>query len=514
MNSASSGLPLNTKISHFEIVEQLGVGGFAYTYKAWDLKLERFVAIKEYFPRDWAIRASDGLTVLPKETAEQSDFEYGLERFLQEARVLAQFNCPNIVSVKEFLQLNGTAYFVMSYEEGQPLDSCMESDQFDMSEEQLERILLGILTGLQVVHTAGYLHRDIKPANIYIRNTGDPVLLDFGAARYTHMQQSKLTAMLTPGYGPIEQYDEAGKQGPWTDFYALGATLYHCLFHVKPPFATTRVLQNPDSTSHFESAIKLGAGKFSVGLLEICDWLLQVNPGDRPQDVQAVLDRFARFEGKFRGQDIQDKTVIVSPRKPRGNYLAAAGILLTSALVLGIVYYRTQITDNEIAPKVAPTEKASSAEPIIVKVLKNGADEQTPETGTVPDGQADVTPSEADGPAAETKSNSSNLTPANVNQLLQEAQEHIDAARYILPAGNNAADLYRLILDNDPDNKEARAGLRLISDFFLQAAETTLAAGAVDQSIKMIKNGLTLTPGHSGLLELEAQALDKKAQLQ
>jgi serine/threonine protein kinase len=290
MSSTHHYLAPGTRIDSFEIGRVLGIGGFGITYKGYDHTLSCDVAIKEYLPSNVALRAGDGITVAPKSDQDQEVYSYGLNRFLDEARILAKFKAPSIVRVSRFLEGNGTAYLIMDYEDGQPLNAYLKG-QGALSEQRLLSIVVPILKGLRDVHAQGYLHRDIKPGNIYLRKNGSPVLLDFGAARQSmEGQTAAVTSMVTPGFAPIEQYNTTGKQGPWTDLYGIGATLYRCISGANPVGAPDRMMAlqagDPDPLS---PAISVGASQYTEPFLLTVDWMLRPNIADRPQSVDAVL---------------------------------------------------------------------------------------------------------------------------------------------------------------------------------------------------------------------------------
>lgn len=298
MSTIQHTLDTGTRIDCYEIGQVLGVGGFGVTYKGYDHTLSCDVAIKEYLPSGVALRTGDGITVAPKSDQDQDFYSYGLDRFLEEARILAKFREHSIVRVTRFLEGNGTAYLVMDYEQGQPLNTYLKSNG-PISEQQILSILVPLLAGLQEVHNKGYLHRDIKPSNIYLRQDGSPVLLDFGAARQSMGSRTQaVTSMVTPGYAPIEQYNTTGKQGPWTDFYGLGATLYRCISGDSPVGAPDRVMAlqagDPDP---LKMAKAVGNGRYSDQLLEITDWMLRTNIADRPQSVAEIREYLPQVEG-------------------------------------------------------------------------------------------------------------------------------------------------------------------------------------------------------------------------
>jgi hypothetical protein len=284
-------LPAGTQIDCFEIRTVLGTGGFGITYGAYDNRLERRVAIKEYFPSGLAYRDNNGTTLHLSAQSDGEAYEYGLKRFLEEGRVLAKFREPSIVRVTQFLEANGTAYLVMDYEDGEALSTHLER-VVTLDETEIQDIVVPILEGLSIVHSKQFLHRDIKPSNIFLRNSGPAVLLDFGAARRALEEQSSaMTVMLTPGYAPFEQYSKGDKQGPWSDIYALGATMYHCIVGAAPTPATDRLTSiYDDEPDPVAQALKIIAPRCSPVFIKTIEWMLKPHAKDRPKDAQAVLN--------------------------------------------------------------------------------------------------------------------------------------------------------------------------------------------------------------------------------
>ena len=230
-------LPVGTRIESYEISSILGVGGFGITYKGYDHSLHCDVAIKEYLPSGLALRTTDGATVIPKSDQDKKYYEYGLKRFLEEARILAKFKERSIVRVSRFLESNGTAYLIMDYEDGESLAEYLQKCGV-LGEAEILDIMLPVLEGLSAVHAKDFLHRDIKPGNIYLRKNGPPVLLDFGAARQALGEQTRaLTGMVMPGYAPCEQYNARSKPGPGAAPDSIGATMYHCIAGKAPLIA-------------------------------------------------------------------------------------------------------------------------------------------------------------------------------------------------------------------------------------------------------------------------------------
>jgi serine/threonine protein kinase len=274
-----NALPLQAVLHEYRIEQVLGAGGFGITYRARDTNLDKDVAIKEYLPGELAMRTPDG-NVVAQATGHEAGYQWGLERFLQEARTLAKFSHPHIVRVLRYFGANATAYMVMDYEKGDPLKVVLQHDP-QPAEAKLKALAAPLLDGLAAVHAAGFLHRDIKPDNIFVRADGRPVLLDFGAARQALGGETRsLTAILTPGYAPLEQYSGEGKQGPWTDLYAMGGVLYRAVADKNPPDAVTRIRGDTLATG-----LAAARGKYSESFLRAIEWALTLDERKRPQDV-------------------------------------------------------------------------------------------------------------------------------------------------------------------------------------------------------------------------------------
>ena len=235
-------LPEGTVLAGQYVIEKiLGQGGFGITYQANDHKNGRKVAIKEFFPDSLATRQATTVMSFSGERGES--FEYGKECFLQEAETLAKFiGNENIVRIYSYFEENGTAYFVMEYIEGTSFDLYLKQKGGKISFQEAAKILVPIMDALEVVHSNGLVHRDVTPDNIYITNNGVVKLLDFGAARYSLGDKSRsLDIVLKHGFAPKEQYARHGKQGPYTDVYALGATFYFALTGKRPPDSVERM---------------------------------------------------------------------------------------------------------------------------------------------------------------------------------------------------------------------------------------------------------------------------------
>ena len=244
------------------------------------------------------MRAPDG-NVVAQATGHEAGYKWGLERFLLEARTLAKFSHPHIVRVLRYFEANATAYMVMDYEKGDPLKVVLQHDP-QPPEAKLKALIAPLLDGLAAVHATGFLHRDIKPDNIFVRADGRPVLIDFGAARQALGGETRsLTAILTPGYAPLEQYSGEGKQGPWTDLYAMGGVLYRAVVDKNPPDAVTRIRGDSLATG-----LVTARGKYSEPFLHAIEWAMTLDEKKRPQSV-----------AQWKAALLSEKTVIAVPEE-------------------------------------------------------------------------------------------------------------------------------------------------------------------------------------------------------
>ena len=289
-----SALPPGTRLGEFELLSLLGVGGFGIVYLAFDHALEREVAVKEYMPASLAGR-TETMHVSLRSHSDAESFALGLRSFVNEAKLLARFDHPSLLKVHRFWEANGTAYMAMPVLRGRTLKDIRAEMTGSPDETWMRNILMPLLGAIEKLHSEDVYHRDIAPDNIQIEPDGRPVLLDFGAARRVLSDKSQaLTAILKPAYAPIEQYGEAGsvRQGPWTDIYALGATLHYMLLGRPPSPATARTVH--DEASHLTPEQVPGC---TESFLQTIDWMLCPRPLDRPQSV-AELRRVLEGEAK------------------------------------------------------------------------------------------------------------------------------------------------------------------------------------------------------------------------
>jgi serine/threonine protein kinase len=275
-------LPDGTElVGDFRIKRVLGAGGFGITYLADETALARLVTIKEYFPADLAARQQNQ-SALPRSQDVAGDYQWGLDRFIEEAQVLARFDHPNIVRVHRYFRANNTAYMVLHFEEGGSFKSWLKGLKRAPRQAELDRMIAPMLDALEIIHKDNFLHRDIAPDNIMVRKDGSPVLIDFGSARGHIAAHSRtVSALVKPGYSPYEQYaTTTSSQGPWTDIYALGATLYHAITGKRPPDAPSRVVDD-----EYVPAREAALGSYRSGFLAAIDQALKVEVDERPQSV-------------------------------------------------------------------------------------------------------------------------------------------------------------------------------------------------------------------------------------
>ncbi|WP_024557996.1 serine/threonine protein kinase [Franconibacter pulveris 1160] len=279
-----NALPVGYRFNEFEIKEVIGGGGFGIVYRAWDHQLERTIAIKEFMPGSLAVRGEDMTLVLRSERFGKA-FSAGLNSFIQEARLLARFNHPNLLHVLRFWVQNDTAYMGTLFYSGTTLTRLREQKPELIDETWIRRVLPMLFGAIKTIHDEGYLHRDISLDNIQIQDNGLPVLLDFGSARRTIGNLSDETeTMLRPGYAPIEQYtdDNESEQGPWTDIYALGAVLHTLIVGSPPPVSVVRSIQDT-----YKPLTELQPAGYSLSLLQAVDRALALRIEDRPQSIDA-----------------------------------------------------------------------------------------------------------------------------------------------------------------------------------------------------------------------------------
>lgn len=300
-------------MGRYTVGKVLGKGGFGVTYLAYDLKRESRVAIKEYMPDTLAYRTPGNTIISIYEGDKEESYRLGAEKFYEEAKTVSRFNGhPNIINVQEFFYENNTAYFVMEYIEGVDLKTYVAQKGGTLSEKDCVEILTPILNALIVVHSVGVLHRDISPDNIYVTKDCGVKLLDFGAARQVLGEKSKsLSVVLKPGFAPIEQYQTRGKQGQWTDVYALAATMYYCLTGQVPEAAMDRVeaeMENRDADEVYLTLVNNST--VFQRMAAVLRRALALRPGERYQNMAEFKQALIAAQEQVQPQP---SSVLLSP---------------------------------------------------------------------------------------------------------------------------------------------------------------------------------------------------------
>jgi serine/threonine protein kinase len=360
-------LPVGTMVQEYKIIETLGIGNFGIVYSAENKYFSEVVALKEFLPSDLAYRAEGESVVHPLSSETEKAFTYARHKFLQEAKTLRELEDPqqhpNIVRVRQFIEANETAYMVMDFEKGQPLSVILD-ERGTLPEQELQQILQALLDGIDRVHGASVWHRDIKPSNILIRHDGSPVLIDFGAARKDISGTDRSTmAVFSPAYAAPEQIYPVGDQGPWTDIYALGATLYRAVTGSLPTNAAKRM-----QSETYLPAVQAAQETYRPSFLTAIDAALQLYPKDRPQSIGEWKSIFTETAGAVDDQTVLRPVpdgLLESPASRKRVKRKAVPLMLGTAAVavwalsLYLLFYPpadTEQTTTEITAQSVPAE--------------------------------------------------------------------------------------------------------------------------------------------------------------
>lgn len=347
-------LPEGTEIAGLVIGEMLGHGGFGLVYKAWSERLKRHVAIKEYLPTNIAGRQG-GLTIKPFYADKTDIYRRGLQRFVEEARILASIpRSLNIVHVLDCVEANGTAYLIMEYLAGKTMAQEIAQHADRLTPERLDRWLTGLLRALHELHSRKLIHRDIKPDNIYISDNDEPVLIDFGASRQiVGALTQTIDAVVSIPYSPIEQYSMRGElpQGPASDLYALAQTFYPLVSGLKPHAATDRFPKDRQT-----SLLDIKRKDYPTPWLEAMQKALNVSMELRPQSAQEWLsNKGFLVDGKYIPPGVGTGNHGASQpvdRKPHRQWLLVSTVLL-GGIALGWAASRFN-GRGDVPPHVIP----------------------------------------------------------------------------------------------------------------------------------------------------------------
>ena len=470
------------KILWYEIKEILGQGGFGITYLAYDPNLDKNVAIKEYLPIEIAVREGN-FSVHPVTEDYDKKYSWGLERFISEARTLAKFEHPNVVRVLSVTEENNTAYMVMAYEEGQSLKEKLQGRK-TLEETEILKILFPILSGLEIVHKAGFIHRDIKPDNIFIRKDGSPVLLDFGSARQALGEETKtLTSLVSPGYAPFEQYfSKSDKQGAYTDIYGLGATLYRAIAGIAPQDATDRSYALINNSSHTNvSAVEIGQSEYSNRFLNAIDHAIQFKSEDRPQTISEWKKEFELPDDPIEETEVIEESItesgetILARQQDKKKFTLPISLSIILVFLLSFIF--SQLRTNK------PPE-ALNAVIVEVQEINNPVIQQQDEAKKQNALAREKAVIEQDKQnAADKKREVERQKENKIQTLLSDAQEDIELLRLSSPKGNNALEKYNQILKLSPSNSEAKQGLENIVGKYIALAKQAASSEEYDKSI-------------------------------
>ena len=496
-------LPAGRNLHWYTIDGVLGQGGLGITYLAHDPNLDQPVAIKEYLPSELAVRSRDD-SVHPVSEKHRDNFRWGLERFLTEARILSRFEHPNIVRVLAIFEMNQTAYMVMRYESGSSLEQMLPANA-TLEESWVKRMVFPIIDGLSLVHESGFIHRDIKPGNLFIREDSSPVLIDFGSARQAMGHATRtLTTIVSPGYAPFEQYHaKSDRQGPWTDVYGLGATLYRAVTGVMPTDALDRSesLLSAGEDSYVPVA-NLARERYDPAFLDAIDHALAFREADRPR---SLSDWACELQGERPGNPaIPSRAPAAKPvsmgvpngvtdrRRDRhaSRYLRRIAVL-GSAAVLAVVIGLSLKPTNFDPNASDPVAGLISHEDEVYELADEFGAEETP-------AWEDEPIDEADEPGETTLEDYEPVEvvwgPPDLGENLMAAWDGLAEMRLSGNNGDNVVALYREVLREDPGNREALIGLQTVFDYHVTRSRDAVRAGDFETAREIMQEALQAAP--------------------
>ena len=385
-------------IGRYTIEGVLGQGGFGITYLGMDELHEKPVAIKEFFPQGIVTRNIEYQdTVTVTFVGEKDNYEKGKERFLKEARTMAKFSKDKgIVKALDFFEINNTAYIVMEYLEGVTLKQYLaENKRIDA--EDLVELLVPLIEALDEIHSQGLIHRDISPDNIMVLPDGRIKLMDFGAARdYTEFGEKSLSIVLKPGYAPPEQYQTHGVQGPWTDIYALCATMYKCITGENPPDAIERVMDDhlkkisafgiPVLPQIEEAIIKGMSVAANDRYQNVGDFCEDLYGGYEENSEPEAEESQSQVETESAEQSVEAKADILQEEVPQGKYSTTEAVLESDNLIFEELSENTGLTSEENeAGNGIESETNNSGNKVPEQILEKKKVSITPEKEGIPD---------------------------------------------------------------------------------------------------------------------------------
>ncbi|MEE9337372.1 MAG: protein kinase [Methylococcaceae bacterium] len=512
----SPTLPTGTLIAVYEIKDVINIESSSILYHAWNEHLNTMVILKEYFPSDYAVRDVDGKAVIAKSNKDESIFKYGMEKFLELAEQLEDIQHPNIISVHNVLQFNGTAYLAMDFVHGTPLSKIHEGASHSFSDEKSKQTLHSLLNGLQTLHNKNNVHGDINPSNIIISMSGEPVLVNFASASIAlsdYIQQHTSQEEANP---PKETLSSSN-----SDLYGLGSSLFFCITgHDSVPLIDRQTTLNKNQPDPCQTALDHIKTESNESLLKTIRWMLNIDPQQRPQSAQEVLTEMDQGSIESNNQ----KGAINSSDQPL-TALILTGLAACLALIAGSVWFFTQqpspektiIASNSIEQEVIAKDKQTKKS--TAKYLSEESETTTalaefekPNTKKInlPDSTTSalksndlITPKEQEKiPPTKlevSKGNSAPLPPSeNSTEIAPDHQEnieltieqkekiirHLAAAKknvellnFTTPTDNNAYDQYQAVLSINKENTEATEGLQQIFNIYIGYIEKAIKDG-------------------------------------
>jgi len=513
-------LPEGTQIGVYEIKGASKIGTFDITYRAWNHHLKEWVKIQEYFPRDFAIRANDGLGVEPKSPGDKEIFEYGLKAFLHQAEALTQIEHPNIAAAENILPFNGTAYLIMAAQEGMPLARLVQS-QAAFAETELKFILVSILNALQKVHESKIVHGGIQPAAILLGKDGEPLLTGFAAARWAIAAHiNKLTGEFAAGYAPVEQYEPASEPGPAADFYALGATLYVCMTHHQPVAAQSRIMAlNRGESDPMALLSGYPDTPYSAELLQAVQWMLRPEYNDRPQSAGEILallksGHVSDQAGSLTSRQAATEVANSSPAVKNTLWIGVmAGIV--ALVTVGLWFDEKPVEKPDDGQAAVTSQPLFQRNPGKTAVTPETKEEQSVALAIDPSSQASgsntisgttqETMDEAEKQPKQQNLPGKPIDAGLVKRHLAAAEKAMKAGRLTTPLKDNAYSYYRMILAMEPDNAEALAGLQKIVDRYVQFIGKARTEGRFNDATLYLQRAESVLPDDPELQSIRTE---------
>jgi serine/threonine protein kinase len=552
----NQSLPEGARLGVYEIKKTIKADSLAIFYQAWNHHLKEQVEIQEYFPHDFAVRAANGLTVECKSARDTDHYHFGLKAFLAQSERLSQIEHPNCVKAETILPFNQTAYLVSACPEGTPLSQRVKSSA-PLTEAELTLILTSTLKVLQTLHDHQIVHGNLQPTTILLSANGEPVLTEFANARWVlAAHANKFPNELASCFVAPELYDPASEPKPASDFYALGATLYYCLTQEQPASALSRTMAlskgKPDPLKRLRESQN---ETFNATLPEIIHWMLQTDTQQRPQSAAQILARLqpsapdnpsgqkaASSNGSASGKltFLRKHPLIVYGTPVIAGLAIIAGLWLNqaefepkvdasrpllpdsapSAPLIQAEGARAVPTNQQPAPATEPTPASAETNAALLLAQNtttsaatpnptNLASAQTQKSAELPVQSPEKSPSTV---TVESKAASDPLSDptkvtdqAEIKRYLTAAQKAMKRVQLTTPASDNAHHYYRKVLEIDPENAEAQAGLQKIVDRYIWFLQKAKADGKINTAKRTLLRAESVLPNDPKLHKIRTE---------